>query len=36
VKVADISEIVAEALTKPAVPKYNTGKALYKPEMVDA
>jgi len=36
VKVADISEIVAEALTKPAVPKFNTGKALYRPEMVSA
>jgi Fe-S oxidoreductase len=36
VKVADISEIIAEALTKPAVPKYSTGKALFKPEMVNA
>jgi Fe-S oxidoreductase len=35
VKVSDISEIVAEALTKTSVPKYNALKALSKPEMAD-
>ncbi len=35
-KVSDISEIVAEALTKPSVPGFNTIKMLSKPEMADA
>lgn len=35
VKVSDISEIVAEALTKTSVPKYNALKALSKPEMAN-
>jgi Fe-S oxidoreductase len=36
VKVSDISEIIAEALTKTSVTRYNALKALSKPEMANA
>ena len=34
-RVADISELVAEALAISSLPKYSPGKALYKPELVN-